>query len=245
MIEQFLFELPIFLGIIVVTYLTSTHFNWFSRHEVSRDVKPENIEGEGRVRDFLKFAENQSVGDYRINFTIANDKIRVKNQQNYVMFNFEVEDGFLDASDSVSLGRASKMMGFIEWAGNPNFIVKVMRSAAGVLRWFLGLGYLLAAFALFAPIFTDDENILPAFSVIYMLMLLMVAGNILMTVKECIVYIRQNRYSMKMLELYGTETNIRENIRCYLNKSMWCYYGISIIRILVVLIVMFFLAMYL
>lgn len=244
MIDQLLFELPIFLGIIVVIYLTSVRFNWFSRHEMSRDIKPGYIESDKKVKAFFRFANNESDGDYRIVIPHNNEMIRLEDDAGNEQFRFEVEDGFLDSEDSVSLGRAAKMIGFIEWMGNPGFITVVFRWITALSKWLIYFAYFLAVFALFTPVFTDDVGIIPSFPIIIMVLTVILVGNIIMTIKDCIVYIWQNRYSVNMLEAYGVSPDVVKSVKRYLYLSMWCYYGISILKFAAIVIVMVFLNTY-
>lgn len=242
--EGIMYELAAFAGIIIITYLISPRFSWFSRSEVSRDVKPEKIESEDNVKSFFRFANRESEGDYRIVITHSNEAVRVEKRRQKKL-RFETEEAFIKAEHSEALGQAAKIIGFIEWRENPAILVQVFRVITGLLIQLTVLAALFAGFMMIIPVFVNDLSQREVLPTLFLLSLAVVSGNIILTIKEFFVYIWQNRYSMKILRDFGVGEAIEKSVTRYLWKSMLCYIGISIIKIAVMIGVLIIFAVYL
>lgn len=104
--------------------------------------------------------------------------------------------------------------------------------------WVLYIAAMLVVLLWLAAVFMDDLSTVDVMPLIFLMLLIFTAGNILLTLKECIIYRRQNQYSMKIAAQLKLEADVERSINRYLQKSMMCCFGISILKIMILILML-------
>lgn len=235
--ETFYYELTAYIGIIIIVYLISDQFSWFSRREVTRDIKPKLYQCEDNAKSLFRFANRETSGSYRIVIPHVNDEVRVKDIKRRELFHFQVDEKFLKENNSKNLGKAAKLAGFIEWRANSNIIIKLFRILVSFAINLIYLFSVVPVVMIFISVFNWNISIMDVLPTIFLIATLLVVGNVVLTFKECLVYIWQNLYSMKILKDFGVEVETEQSVKRYLWNSMICYIGVSILKFIIMLVV--------